>query len=173
MMKLIKNLNGKKILSVILQLILLLSVYLGIKIYTQRDLVSDTPPALSATLLSGQSFNLSKYHTNKPLLLHFWATWCPVCKFEQDSIESLSHDYTVVSIAMQSGDVTILKRYMQAENLTFSVIADEDGQLAARYGVKAVPVSFILNSRGEIVFSEAGYTTGWGLRLRLWLAQYL
>ncbi len=174
-MNFIKNLTTKKALYIVLQIVLLIAVYLGVKAYTQRDLVQDTPPTLNAALLSGAKFNLAEYPLlakNKPLLLHFWATWCPVCKFEESSIAAISQDYPVVTIAMQSGDENALREYMQAEGLNFPVIADENGTLANRFGVKAVPVSFILNTQGKIVFIEAGYTSQWGLRLRLWLAQY-
>lgn len=172
-MNFIKKLTAKKILIIILQVVLLIAVYLGVKAYTQRDLVQETPPALNATLLSGTPFNLAKYNYNgKPLLLHFWATWCPVCKLEEASIESLSRDYPVVTIAMQSGDENALREYMQTEDLSFAVIGDDNSTLANRFGVKAVPVSFILNTQGKIVFIEAGYTSSWGLRFRLWLAQF-
>ena len=171
-MNFIKNITPKRFIYFSLQVLLLIAVYIGVKTYTQRDLVQDTPPTLNATLLSGQTFNLQTQR-DKPLLLHFWASWCPVCKLEQQSIESISTNYRVISIAMQSGDETELKAYMHAEKLSFAVIADNQGDIASRFGVKAVPVSFILNSKGKIVFIEAGFTSSWGLRLRLWLAKFL
>jgi len=174
-MNFIRNLTTKKVLAIVLQIVLLIAVYLGVKAYTQRDLVQDTPPALNATLLSGAKFNLTEYHlqtNDKPLLLHFWATWCPVCKLEESSITAISQDYPVITIAMQSGDNNALREYMRAEGLNFPVIVDENSTLANRFGVKAVPVSFILNAQGKIVFIEAGYTSSWGLRFRLWLAQF-
>ena len=45
--------------------------------------------------------------------------------------------------------------------------------MARRYGVGGVPASFILDADGRIAFHERGYTTQWGLRLRLWLAKVL
>jgi hypothetical protein len=42
--------------------------------------------------------------------------------------------------------------------------------IAAQWGVRAVPASFIVDGAGQIRFLEIGYTTGAGLRLRLWLA---
>jgi len=171
-MNFIKNITPKRFIYFSLQVLLLIAVYVGVKYYTQRDLVQDTPPTLSATLLSGQTFNLQGQR-DKPLLLHFWASWCPICKLEQDSIESISKAHNVVSVAMQSGEQTELQQYMQAEKLSFPVIADNQGDIAARFGVKAVPVSFIMNTKGNIVFIESGFTSSWGLRLRLWLADYL
>lgn len=170
-MNLIKNITPKRFIYFSLQVLLLIAVYIGVKAYTQRDLVQDIPPTLNATLLSGKVFNLQAQR-DKPLLLHFWASWCPVCKLEEQSIESINKDRAVVSIAMQSGDEDELKAYMRTEKLTFPVIADNNGDIATRFGVKAVPVSFILNAEGKIVFIESGFTSSLGLQLRLWLAKF-
>ncbi len=170
-MNFIKNLTAKKAVYIVLQITLLIAVYLGVKTYTQRNLVQELPPAINTTLLSGETYNLSR-HTGKPLLIYFWATWCPICKFKEQSIEAISKDYPVVTIAMQSGNKDTLRTYMQTENLSFAVIEDNNSILANRFGIKAVPVSFILNSDGNIIFIESGYTSEWGLRLRLWLARF-
>ena len=53
------------------------------------------------------------------------------------------------------------------------MVNDPDGRLAGAWGVHAVPATFIVDTNGEIRFVEVGYTTGLGLRLRLWLAEHL
>jgi thiol-disulfide isomerase/thioredoxin len=110
--------------------------------------------------------------SRRPLLVHFWASWCPVCKLEQENIQTISEDYPVITIAMQSGEVIEVVEYMHQEGLRFPVINDSSGTLARRFGVRAVPSSFIVAGNNTIVFREAGYTTGIGLRVRLWLAKY-
>ncbi len=170
-MNFIKHLTTKKAFYIILQLALLVAVYLGLKTYTQRDLVQEIPPVINASLLSGETFSLVT-HKGKPLLVYFWASWCPVCTFKEESIEAISKDYPVVTIAMQSGDKDVLRAYMRSKKLSFAVIEDNNSILANRFGIKAVPVSFILNDKGKIVFIESGYTSSWGLRFRLWLAQF-
>jgi alkyl hydroperoxide reductase subunit AhpC len=47
---------------------------------------------------------------------------------------------------------------------------DEDGWISEKWGVHAVPASFIIDRTGRIRFVEVGYTTEIGLRLRLWWA---
>jgi peroxiredoxin len=59
---------------------------------------------------------------------------------------------------------------MDEQGLDFPVVLDEQGALAARFGVRGVPASFVLGSGGEIKFKEIGYTTELGLRARMWLA---
>jgi len=171
-MSLLKNLYSKRSVKISIQIFLFIAIYFAVKTYTQRDLIQGQAPSLNATLINGEKFNLH-HKRNKPMLLHFWASWCPVCKLEQDSIESISRNHPVVTVAMQSGDSSEISQYMLESGLSFSVIADETGAFAQRYGVKAVPVSFILNPQGQIVFSESGFTSSWGLQLRLWLANFL
>lgn len=154
-----------------IEICLLLLIFIALKSWMQRDMIEGAPPELQGSLLSGQKVNLQSLK-GEPVLLHFWASWCGICKLEQDSIEAISKDYTVISIAMKSGSKDEIIQYMQKNQLSFPVIADKQGDIAERYGVSAVPASFIINSEGRIDFKETGYTTGWGLRIRLWLAAH-
>ena len=69
-----------------------------------------------------------------------------------------------------SGDTIIVRR--EEKHLDFPVLADDAGIIADRFGVSGVPTSFIVEPDGSIAFTEVGYTTKWGLRLRLWMAGY-
>ncbi len=71
---------------------------------------------------------------------------------------------------MQSGNAAEVSQYLLEHSLHFPVIIDEEGDLARRYGVVGVPASFVIDGLGDIRFSEVGYTTGMGLRVRLWWA---
>ena len=154
----------------VLEILVVIAVVVGIQQYQKRHLVEGTAPAYVAEMLTGGYFD-SRDIAGKPYLLHFWATWCPVCDLEKSSIQSLSKDYRVISVAMQSGDRQEVNKYMQEHSLDFITLLDEQGQLASRFGVRGVPTSLVIDRQGNIVFSEVGYTTGLGLRLRLWLAE--
>lgn len=152
----------------LLWLLVFALVYFGAQQYQKRNLVSGKAPDYSAPMLQGAEFD-SRDIQGKPYILHFWASWCPICRFEQDNIQTLSRDHRVISVAMQSGDRSEVANYMQEHSLNFMTLIDEDGRLASRFGVKGVPTTLLVNSQGEIVFREVGYTTEWGLRLRMWL----
>jgi thiol-disulfide isomerase/thioredoxin len=142
----------------------------GIRAWQHRDMVSGSAPALQGVTLAGAPYALPA-HPGKPVLVHFWATWCPICRAEQDSIASIAHDHPgTITVAMQSGSTEQVMRHMREQGITFPVINDQDGEIAGRWGVHAVPASFIIAPDGRIRFVEVGYTTGIGLRLRLWLA---
>lgn len=106
----------------------------------------------------------------QPMLVHFWATWCPICSLEQNSIQSISKDYPVVTVAMQSGNAEELRQFMHKEGLNFTVIADEYSEISRQWSVSGVPASFIISPDGNIRFVEVGYTSELGLRARLWWA---
>lgn len=161
-------LNNKKY-RWLLEITLIILVIFIARLWMQRDIVSDTAPNIQAQMLNGKRFDLYETKT-RPILVHFWATWCPVCKLEQSNIENIAKDKNVITIAMQSGDDNELKKFMNEENLTFNVINDENGLLSRFYNIKGVPVSFIVNKENKIDFIEVGYTTEIGLRLRLWWA---
>jgi alkyl hydroperoxide reductase subunit AhpC len=71
---------------------------------------------------------------------------------------------------MESGTEAEVRDYLAEQGVDYPVVNDERGTLSRSYGVMAVPMSFVLDSDGVVRFATRGYTTGWGLRFRLWLA---
>ena len=143
----------------------------GIRFWQQRDMVSGAAPALRGVTLAGQHYTLTA-HPGKSVLVHFWATWCSVCRAEQGSIAAIAHDDpNVITVAMQSGTAEEVSRHMHEQGIDFPVVNDQDGMISRAWGVHAVPASFIIAPDGRIRFIEVGYSTGIGLRLRLWLAR--
>ena len=163
------NININKTYRWLIEIALIFIVLFSVRLWMQRDIVSGIAPNIESITLNGSLFNLYKYK-KRPVLVHFWATWCPVCKLEQSNIENIAKELPVITIAMQSGDDEKLKMFMKDENLSFNVINDISGKLSQKYNIKGVPVSFIVNSDNKIEFTEVGYTTELGLRMRLWWA---
>ncbi|RTZ58147.1 MAG: hypothetical protein DSZ33_06405, partial [Gammaproteobacteria bacterium] len=75
------------------QLALFLVILFGIQAWMTRDAPRGPAPELSGKLLNADQrmVDLADYR-GKPLLVHFWATWCPVCKFSHGAVESVSRD---------------------------------------------------------------------------------
>ena len=121
-------------------------------------------PNLEVELLDGTTYMQEK---DKPLVIHFWAKWCRVCKLEIQNIEELSKNYNVLTIAVNSGSNDELKSYMKEKDLSFKVINDLDSKWAKKFKVEAFPTTFIYNSKSKLKFTEVGYTTTVGLFARL------
>jgi thiol-disulfide isomerase/thioredoxin len=153
-----------------INVLIIVMLVTGIRWWQQRDMASGMAPALRGETLAGQPYELPA-HPGKPVLVQFWATWCPICRAEQSSISAIAKDHAnVITVAMQSGGTEEVSRHMREQGLDFPVLNDPDGRLSGAWGVHAVPASFIISPDGRIRFVEVGYTTGIGLRLRLWLA---
>jgi thiol-disulfide isomerase/thioredoxin len=126
-------------------------------------------PSLAGVDLHGEPVSLADYR-GKPVLVHFWATWCGVCKAEQHNIDAVTRDLPALTIASHSQSADEVAAFMAEHGIVQRVIVDEEGELANRFGVHAYPTTFILDGRGKIRHVEIGYTTEIGLRARMWLA---
>ncbi len=108
----------------------------------------------------GQDVSLqSLLKTNKAVLLNFWATWCPYCREEISSLIQLQDKYqdkgfTVVGID-EAESARKVSAYMEKKGMNYPVLLDEDGEVAARFGVVGIPTSVLIRSNGQItgVFS--------------------
>ena len=156
-----------KIIGIVLQVLLLVAVYFSLRAWKSKDFIEGAAPVINATTLQGEPFDL-RAHRSKPVLVHFWATWCHICQFENSNIVNIAKDYDVITLASWSESAAQVKAYLQKEKLDFPVIVDEDGEWAKVYGVRGVPASFVIDKAGVIQFIETGYTSEIGLRLRLW-----
>jgi thiol-disulfide isomerase/thioredoxin len=145
----------------------------GIRTWQQRDVVSVIPASLVGVKLDGSAYTLPAKPVH-PVLVHFWASWCAICRAEQESISYIAQENpNIITVAIQSGSDAEVARYLIAQGLRFPVLNDSDGRISTAWGVHAVPTSFIISPDGRIRFVEVGYTTGLGLKLRLWLAEML
>jgi len=105
----------------------------------------------------------------EPIVIHFWSTWCPICKVEASNIENISQNYNVITIAVGTTKEKI-KEYLKENNLSFKVINDENSLYANRYNISVYPTTLIYDKDKDLIFSEVGYTSTLGLKLRLWWA---
>lgn len=151
------------------ELLIIVAIVFAVRHYQQRTLVDGDAPFFDEISLQGDQLSLADY-AGKPLMLHFWASGCGACEFEQDSISKLAKDWQVVTVAYSSGEAEEVRRYMERKGIEqWTTIVDNRGELAQEYGVVAVPTSYIVDKSGQIRFHEVGLSSGWGLRLRMWL----
>ena len=153
--------------GLLVNLAIILVVFFGVQWFKSRPLASGSAPPLAAATVRNDHVDLADLR-GAPVLVHFWATWCPTCKLEEGSIDAIARDYQVVTVAMQSGGAQEVVDYLREKGLGFDAIADPYGEIASRWGVPAVPASFVLDADGEIRSRSVGYTPEVALRGRLW-----
>lgn len=154
-----------------LQAGLVVLILFAVHLFQVRDTVTGPAPDVAGVGIDGEPLSLAALR-GRPVLLHFWATWCPVCRAEQSAIDGIAEDHAVLTVALEETAAEDLRVYLHERELDYPVLRDPQGEFSGRYGVTGVPASFILDADGIIRFTEIGFTTGIGLRFRLWLAEH-
>jgi thiol-disulfide isomerase/thioredoxin len=97
----------------------------------------------------------------KVVLLNFWATWCPPCRLEMPSMEKIYKEYKgegleVVAMNFMEGPKPI-DIFLKENDFTFTILMDRDGKISESYGVRALPITFLIGRRGNILARSIGY----------------
>ena len=114
------------------------------------------PLDLSGTTIDGKKLSLRNFK-GKPVLVHYWATWCEPCKVDIARIRELQEKYqrdiVVVGIALD-GDKSSLQRFLQSKPLNWPQLYEPgglDGRLAEELGVLTLPTMLLLDKEGVVV----------------------
>lgn len=125
---------------------------------------TDTPPAPDFTLpvLSGGTVRLSDLR-GRPVLLNFWATWCPACRTELPALQAAYERYgdqvAFLAIDVKEPDDTVAK-FITKFDLTFPVLLDRDGAVSDQlYRVRGIPTTLILAPDGSVSARHIGPLT--------------
>ena len=115
--------------------------------------VGKPAPQFAMQLLDGGEFRLSD-HEGRPLVINFWASWCPPCRQESPAFERQWRRYQdtgiqFVGVDIQD-DVSEAEAYVREFGLTFPNGLDPDGKITIDYGVIGLPVTFFVGSSGIV-----------------------
>ena len=151
--------------------LIFLVVYTAINWWRQPIMPAN--PQLQLTDYQGQTVDLASLSADKPTLVYFWGTWCPVCSITSPKVSQLARtsDYPVVTIAIKSNDNGELADYMSDRNFTFTTINDTDGKIFADWQGQVTP-SYVILKDGEMSQGLTGIQPLWSLKLRLWLSSF-
>lgn len=158
-----------------LQILAVFGLWFAIGAYqTRRHAGGNGSPAPDFTLtdLAGRRVALDDFR-NRKVVLHFFATWCGVCKAELPSVRhvhaSLDEDEVLLAIAADSDDPEALRRFAAEHELRYPILLATDDVLSA-YGVDRYPTNYYLNGDGSVSSSSAGLSTLLGMKFRLFCA---
>jgi len=119
-------------------------------------------PGLRLESLDGRQVSLADY-AGQVILLNFWATWCPPCKEEIPTIEKAyqaHRDEGLVVLGINDGEAAEVVRAFAGElGITYPVLIDKHGDVAARYRRRGLPLTVIVDRDGVIRIRHEGYLT--------------
>ena len=154
-------------------LLLLGAIALGVMAWQTRHLVpsGELAPALALADLGGRIWKLEDLR-GKKVVLTFWAPWCGVCAAETSTLSSLRRSVGdsahVVSVALAYEAVGDVQRFVRDHKVDYPVLLGDE-EVMRQFRIQAFPTMYVLSEDGRIEDSAVGYTTGFGLRWRLWL----
>lgn len=118
-----------------------------------EKLIGQKAPAFTVKDLSGRDISLSSF-TGKPILLNFWATWCPYCREERQILNSLHREYhekglTIIAVSTDRSPDNV-KVFMKSTPMDFVLLHDHSKEAAGLYGVYSLPTSFLIDKEGVV-----------------------
>lgn len=125
--------------------------------------VAAKPPAPDFNLPNseGQSVKLSDLR-GKVVVLNFWATWCPPCREEMPSMQTLwesfkGDDFELLAVNVgEDEDMVFAFRHELSKTLKFPILLDEKSQVARTYPIRGLPTTYVLDKQGRIVYQALG-----------------
>jgi len=110
--------------------------------------------------VDGKDVRLSDYR-GRVVLLNFWATWCPPCRSEMPSIESLNrkmsgYDFTILAVSIDGFETSQLRNIVSPNNYTFTVLHDPEQRVADIYLISGIPTTYIIDKNGVIIDKSVG-----------------
>ena len=120
--------------------------------------VGNFAPKFTLYDLDGKSYSSDAYR-GKLILLNFWATWCPACKYEKPFLEDVYKKYrddglVVLKVSLDQSKRT-LKNYLAENPMDIPVFYD-NGDLANKFLIKAFPTTYIIDKNGVIIGKQIG-----------------
>jgi cytochrome c biogenesis protein CcmG, thiol:disulfide interchange protein DsbE len=111
----------------------------------------DEAPDFSLKDASGKTRTLRELR-GRPVLLNFWATWCPPCVEEMPSLENLSRRagdrLAVLTVSLDEDWETVKKFFPRGTSL--SIVLDSEKEVPKRYGTEKYPETFLIDSAGKL-----------------------
>ena len=123
--------------------------------------VGETPPAVTLESLSGDSVALSQWIGKKPVIVEFWATWCPICAELLPRMEAAKQKYgdraafLVVAVAVNQSKNTV-RRHLEKNPMPFTFLWDGNGAAVRAFQAPSTSYIAVLDPSGKVVYTGVG-----------------
>ncbi|HED33626.1 MAG TPA: TlpA family protein disulfide reductase [Gammaproteobacteria bacterium] len=116
-------------------------------------------PAFRLNDMDGISHPLSDY-LGQPVIINFWATWCPPCREELPSMNrawNMIKNEGIAMLAINVGeDEETIFSFMGDYPIDFTILLDQNAEIAEKWPMKGLPTTYVVDPEGFIVFRAVG-----------------
>lgn len=119
-------------------------------------------PEFSEKNITADGVVASKDFAGKVLLVNFWATWCPPCRKEIPALIGIHEKYkdrgfSVIGISMDEGGRRVVEKFVKKLEVNYPVFIG-DAKIGRGFGgVMGIPVTFLVDRKGNLVKRLDGY----------------
>ncbi len=156
----------------VLQALIVLGVFLTVSHWQTRDLLphgETLAPQFALSDLEGRVVRLSDYQ-GKSVLLHFWATWCGVCRQEVGTLnallDSLDEDQVLLTVVANGHDRDAVQTFMRERGVRYPVLLGSDA-IIDQYRITIFPTNYFLDAEGHVTSTTVGMSTRWSFKARM------
>lgn len=116
-------------------------------------------PNFSLQDLKGNTVTLADYRGVKPVVLDFWATWCPNCQRDMPRLNSYYEKYKdqveIIGVNLQENR-SLVEKFVQQKGLTFPILLDPASIASRSYSVRYTNYHVLIDKDGNIVKTVPG-----------------
>lgn len=123
--------------------------------------VGDVPEAVQLEDLDGNTFDFASVVGRKPVLIEFWATWCPLCEALEPRIEAAKQTHgdalevIIVAVGINQSPRTI-RRHIEKHPAPGRMLFDARGRAARAYRAPTTSYVVALDAAGRVVYTGVG-----------------
>lgn len=122
---------------------------------TTAPYVGNLAPDFTLQTIDGRSITLREYTSGDgtPVVLNFWATWCPPCRVEMPYFENVNNLYSgdVAVLGLnQAESAAVIAEYARDHGLTYPLLVDDDMKVNNLYGVLNLPTTIFIDRNGVV-----------------------
>jgi thiol-disulfide isomerase/thioredoxin len=123
--------------------------------------VGTKAPVVAAQSLDGKTVDLGNYIGKKPVLMEFWATWCPNCRELMPTLLDAEKKYgkqvkfIAIAVAINQSPEKV-RRWLAAHPMPHDTLYDTDGKVAGAFDAPATSYVVVLDKTGKVVYTGVG-----------------
>lgn len=123
--------------------------------------LGQTPPAVTVEDLNGDTVSLARWVGKKPVILEFWATWCPICEELLPRMEAAQKKYgdkaefVVVAVAVNQSQSSV-RRHIEKHPMPFTFVWDGNGAAVRAFQAPSTSYIAVLDAKGKVVYTGVG-----------------
>lgn len=119
----------------------------------------NSAPDFTLQKLDGGTISLSEFRGKKPVVVDFWASWCPNCRRDVPNLNRFYEKYKdkveVIGVNLQEKDSTV-RDFIASRGISFPIALDPYGQASNAFGIRYTNTHFLIDKDGNLVRTIPG-----------------